>query len=199
VICRRRRLSFPRATRVFERTVGAKIPWRVLRPLHYLAISPSLFAPGADGLAQAGCAAAQQRRALSWKSRSGAHSASAKQYSSSILPKFVIQRIEHFLGKEPVQNILYTLFANLFLELSRAVFTSTRADHHGGEFRRHTGRGRFYVVYGLDSRVSGLSCATRQINADRSFTHDLRFFFATCSMAYNLVLRSVSQSEYSAW
>jgi len=110
---------------------------RALRPLHYLAIPPSMFATVADGLAQVGCAA--EARVVVEKPF-GRDPKSARELA--------IFRIDHFLGKEPVQNILYTRFANLFLEpiWNRAHIHSvqiTMAENFGVQ-----GRGRFYEEVG---------------------------------------------------
>lgn len=63
-------------------------------------------------------------------------------------PEPSIFRIDHFLGKEPVQNILYTRFANLFFEpiWNRTYIRSvqiTLAENFGVE-----GRGKFYEEAG---------------------------------------------------
>src|SRR5678816_2253204 len=89
---------------------------RALRPLHYLAIPPSMFATVAKGLAQTGCAA--EARVVVEKPF-GRDPGSARELNNTLhrfFPESAIFRIDHFLGKEPVQNILYTRFANLFLE-----------------------------------------------------------------------------------
>src|SRR5665213_12077 len=86
------------------------------RPLFYLAIPPSLFATVASGLARAGCAA--QARVIVEKPF-GRDLATAKALNSSLhesFPEPAVFRIDHFLGKEPVQNLLYFRFANAFLE-----------------------------------------------------------------------------------
>lgn len=85
-------------------------------PLHYLAIPPSMFATVVCGLAQAGCAA--EARVVVEKPF-GRDPASARELDSILHRSFseaAIFRIDHFLGKEPIQNILYTRFVNLFLE-----------------------------------------------------------------------------------
>ena len=82
------------------------------RPLHYLAIHPSMFAPVAGGLAKSGCAA-NARVVL--EKPFGRDLASAQELNKILhqyFPEEAIYRIDHYLGKEPVQNILYTRFAN---------------------------------------------------------------------------------------
>ena len=86
------------------------------RPLHYLAIPPSLFATVAEGLAKSGCA--NNARVVVEKPF-GRDLISAQQLSRTLhqfFPEENIFRIDHFLGKEPVQNILYTRFANPIFE-----------------------------------------------------------------------------------
>jgi glucose-6-phosphate 1-dehydrogenase len=82
------------------------------RPLHYLAIHPSMFAAVAEGLANSGCAT-NARVVL--EKPFGRDLASAQELNKLLhqyFPEEAIFRIDHYLGKEPVQNILYTRFAN---------------------------------------------------------------------------------------
>ncbi len=85
-------------------------------PLFYLAIPPDLFAVVAQGLQQAGCL--QDARVVVEKpfGRDLASAEALNQALSALLPDDAIFRIDHFLGKEPVQNLLYFRFANSFLE-----------------------------------------------------------------------------------
>lgn len=114
------------------------------QPLHYLAIPPSLFGTVAEGLAKSGCAA--QARVVVEKPF-GRDLASAQELNRILLKYFSedrIFRIDHFLGKEPVQNILYTRFANPIFEpiWNRNYVRSiqiTMAEKFGVE-----GRGKFY-------------------------------------------------------
>jgi glucose-6-phosphate 1-dehydrogenase len=85
-------------------------------PLHYLAIPPSVFATVVDGLAAAGCA---NNARVVLEKPFGRDLASARELNVILhqhFPEDSIFRIDHYLGKEPVQNILYTRFANAFLE-----------------------------------------------------------------------------------
>jgi glucose-6-phosphate 1-dehydrogenase len=86
------------------------------RPLFYLAIPPRLFGSVAAGLARSGGAA--QARVIVEKPF-GRDLASAKALNSTLhesFPEPAVYRIDHFLGKESVQNLLYFRFANAFLE-----------------------------------------------------------------------------------
>ena len=82
------------------------------RPLHYLAIHPTMFVEVAEGLAKSGCSA-NARVVL--EKPFGRDLASAEELNNLLhkyFPEEAIFRIDHYLGKEPVQNILYTRFAN---------------------------------------------------------------------------------------
>jgi glucose-6-phosphate 1-dehydrogenase len=86
------------------------------RPLHYLAIPPAFFATVVEGLARS--ESAENARVVIEKPF-GRDLDSAKKLNAileSAFPESAIFRIDHFLGKEPVQNILYTRFANFFFE-----------------------------------------------------------------------------------
>jgi len=86
------------------------------RPAHYLAIPPSLFPDvirelGASGLAEGGRVIVEKPF--------GRDLASARELNSvaeSVFPRDSIFRIDHYLGKEAIMNILYFRFANTFLE-----------------------------------------------------------------------------------
>ncbi len=86
------------------------------RPLHYLAIPPSLFAVVIYALAQ--CGLNQNARVVVEKPF-GHDRESARALNRTLLehfPEASIFRIDHYMGKEPVQNILYTRFANATFE-----------------------------------------------------------------------------------
>ena len=86
------------------------------RPLHYLAVPPPLFATVAAGLSKSGCA--KNARVVVEKPF-GHDLASAQALNRTLhqsFPESSIFRIDHYLGKEPVQNLLYFRFANSFLE-----------------------------------------------------------------------------------
>jgi glucose-6-phosphate 1-dehydrogenase len=86
------------------------------RPLHYLAIHPTMFAEVAEGLAKSGCS---NNARVVLEKPFGRDLASAQDLNNLLhqyFPEEAIFRIDHYLGKEPVQNILYTRFANPIFE-----------------------------------------------------------------------------------
>ena len=86
------------------------------RPLHYLAIPPGLFPTVAAGLAETGYTS----NARVVVEKPFGHNLASAQELNQILHRFfpepAIFRIDHFLGKEPVHNLVYFRFANAFLE-----------------------------------------------------------------------------------
>ncbi|MEX0665339.1 MAG: glucose-6-phosphate dehydrogenase [Acidimicrobiia bacterium] len=86
------------------------------RPAFYLAIPPSLFPVVVENLGKAECA--KNARVIVEKPF-GRDLESAKQLNEvlhSVFPEKSIFRIDHYLGKEAIQNIIYFRFANSFLE-----------------------------------------------------------------------------------
>jgi len=117
-------------------------------PLFYLAIPPSLFGPVVKLLGESGCA--DNARVVVEKPF-GRDLTTARDLNKTlhkVFPETSIFRIDHFLGKEPVQNLLYFRFANSFLEpiWNRNYIESvqiTMAEKIGVE-----GRGKFYEEVG---------------------------------------------------
>lgn len=86
------------------------------RPLHYLAVPPSLFDEVVRGLHRARLADGAR---VVVEKPFGRDLESARELNRVLLDVFeetAIFRIDHYLGKEPVQNLLYFRFANAFME-----------------------------------------------------------------------------------
>jgi glucose-6-phosphate 1-dehydrogenase len=120
----------------------------VQRPLFYLAIPPSSFGPVVGELGKMACA---ERARLVVEKPFGRDLASAQALNATILrsfPERSVFRIDHFLGKEPVQNLLYFRFANAFLEpiWNRDYVEAVEIDM--AEAFDVRGRGRFYEEVG---------------------------------------------------
>ena len=86
------------------------------RPAHYLAIPPSLFETVIQGL---GVAKLSDNARVIVEKPFGRDLKSARELNRvahTVFPEDSIFRIDHFLGKEAIMNILYFRFANSFLE-----------------------------------------------------------------------------------
>jgi glucose-6-phosphate 1-dehydrogenase len=85
-------------------------------PVHYLAIPPALFGKVVDQLGKSGSAKGAR---IVIEKPFGRDLASARALNEVLLrnvPESSIFRIDHYLGKTPVQNLFYFRFANSFLE-----------------------------------------------------------------------------------
>ncbi len=103
--------SSPETFRELRKALGS-----ASRPLYYLAIPPDLFETVAQGLANADC---DKGARVVVEKPFGRDLASAQALNKTLhrsFPELAIFRIDHYLGKEPVQNLLYFRFANSFLE-----------------------------------------------------------------------------------
>jgi glucose-6-phosphate 1-dehydrogenase len=85
-------------------------------PAHYLAIPPALFATVIRGLGTAGLDAAARVIVEKPFGRDLASARSLNRVARAAFPDDAIFRIDHFLAKEAIMNILYFRFANSFLE-----------------------------------------------------------------------------------
>lgn len=86
------------------------------RPAHYLAIPPSLFETVITSLGESGLA--ENARVIVEKpfGRDLKSAQELNRVARLVFPVDSIFRIDHFLGKEAIMNILYFRFANTFLE-----------------------------------------------------------------------------------
>src|SRR5262245_53056808 len=101
----------PETFRMLRAAIGA-----AKHPLYYLAIPPNLFATVADGLRANGCHEGARVVVEKPFGRDLRSAQELNQVLHSCFPEDAIFRIDHFLGKEPVQNLVYFRFANALFE-----------------------------------------------------------------------------------
>ena len=131
----------------FARLYGALDQCR--RPLYYLAIPPSLYGTVIERLNASRCI--QDARVVVEKpfGRDAASAHALNEILHRVLPESSIFRIDHYLGKEAVQNLLYFRFANAFLEPVWNRHHVERVQITMAESFGVSGRGAFYEETGV--------------------------------------------------
>jgi glucose-6-phosphate 1-dehydrogenase len=184
--------------------------------LFYLAVPPSEFAPIVQGLRASGLVGAPARdgNARTWarvvfEKPFGHDLASARALNETVASAFdesQVFRIDHYLGKETVQNLLVLRFANLLFE---PVWGREHVDHVEitvAEDIGVEGRGRFYEQTGVtrdivENHLMQLLCLTAMeppvsLSADAVRDEKVKVLRSLRPMALSEVTHNVVRGQY---
>lgn len=117
-------------------------------PLYYMAIPPSMFPTVIEGLAKSRCL--RNSRVVVEKpfGRDVASAQTLNRMLHAHFPEQDVFRIDHYLGKEPIQNLIYFRFANSIFEAGWSRRHIERVQITMAERFGVAGRGRFYEEAG---------------------------------------------------
>ena len=175
----------------------------------YLALPPAIYTPTARGLRESGVANTEARIVL--EKPIGHDFESAKAVNDGVGEYFDeqhIYRIDHFLGKETVQNLLVLRFANILLE---PLWNHTAVDHiqiTASENLGVAGRGGYYDKSGavrdmLQNHIMQLLCLTcmeppASLDGDDVRTEKLKVIRALRPITEDDVRESTVRGQYVA-
>jgi len=143
------------------------------RPLHYLAIPPSLFGNVVGHLGNAGLA--EEGRVVVEKPF-GRDLASAQALNADLLqvfPEERVYRIDHFLGKSAVDNILFFRFANTYVAAHKGTAFNGVTEEMLGAFRMYLEAEKFDYQEESEMKVKELRKVGEQSHYSKEVLADL--------------------------